>query len=173
MLCFNARKKLYALTEGDLSGSSAEELKVHLDSCAKCAEEYGRIKQVLELASKKEAPKMPPEFWAEFDRDLREKLVREKETPDTFTIRPERTKINLKPVYALAAMAMFLISVSFYLFGGVPTKSRLNAASDERLVNDLLAIEELTEEAMIFDDQDILLDEIFLLEEVNGSNGSA
>ncbi len=173
MFCYNVRKRLYDFIEGDLEKKTADGIESHLWFCSKCAEEHERLKGILKLASGKKAPELSDTFWADFDKGLKEKMSAAREMPESYRIRPERPVIGLKPAFALATVLMLLVAVNFYLFGGLPTRSRLDAMADERLVNDIVILEELSDEAIALDDGDLLLDEFFLLEEINGTNGSA
>ena len=168
MFCFRIKRKLYEFLEGNLSPAEAEKIKIHLARCAKCAQEYKQMRQVLSLVSQKKVPQPSAEFWAKFDQELEEKLAKERVLPQEIKLRPQYLpRMSLRPAFALATVFALLISLSFYLFGGLPTKGRLTALNDERLVNDLEIIEDLTDGFVILDDADFLVDELSLLEELS------
>ena len=76
-------------------------------------------------------------------------------------------RVSLKPVFALASVFIILLAMSFYLFGGLPTPSRLTALADEQLVDDVEILEELTGEYVVFENGDALIDELALLEDLS------
>jgi len=173
MFCYNVRRKLYDFIGGGLEKGIMKGIEAHLLFCPKCAREHRELKEIMKLASEKKAPQLSGGFWRDFDTGLKEKLAKAREMPQAFRLRPERPRISLKPAYALATILILLVAVNFYFFGGMPTKSRLEAMADERLVNDIVILEELADEAFALDEGDFLLDEFFLLEEIDNANGSA
>lgn len=168
MFCFLIKRKLYEFLEGNLNSTEAEKIKTHLARCAKCAQEYSRMRQVLALASQKKTPELSSQFWANFDQELEEKLDKRKALPQEIKLRPYYLpRFSLKPAFAVATVFVLLMAISFYLFGGLPTKARLTALSDERLVNDIEILEELIGESVVLDNEDYLLNELNLLDELS------
>lgn len=168
MFCFRIKRKLYDILEGNLSQARAEKIKAHLKKCPNCAQEYRQMRQVLGLVSQRKSPEPSAQFWASFDQELEEKLAQKKVLPQEIKLRPVYLpRPSLKPAFALATVFTLLIALSFYLFGGLPTKGRLIALSDERLINDIEVLEELTGKSVELDYEDILLDELTLLEELS------
>lgn len=156
------------MLEGNLSKTGAEQIKAHLDKCANCAKEYKEMKQVLGLVSQKKGLLEPSgQFWTNFNQELNERLAQEKVLPQE--VKPRwryLPQITLRPAFALGCVFVLLIALSFYLFGALPTKGRLIALSEDRLLNEIEMLEELTDEFVILDDEDVLLDELSLLEEL-------
>ena len=167
MFCFRIKRKLYEFLEGNLNSAEVEKIKTHLARCAKCAQEYSRMGKVLSLASEKKAPQLSSQFWTNFDRELEEKLSKERVLPEEIKLRPQYLpRVSLRPVFAVATVFILLMAISFYLFGGLPTKGRLAALADERLVNEIEALEEISGETIVFDYKD-LLNELALLEDLS------
>ena len=168
MFCFRIKRKLYEFSQGNLNSVEAEKIETHLAKCAKCAQEYSRMRKVLNLASEKKGPQLSSQFWANFGRELEEKLAKERVLPEKIKLKPQYLpRVNLRPVFAVATVFILLMATSFYLFGGLPTKARLTALADERLVNDIELLEEITNEFLTPDDPDSLLNELNLLEELS------
>lgn len=167
MFCFRIKRKLYEFLEGNLNSAETEKIKTHLARCAKCAQEYSRMRKVLSLASEKKTPQLSSQFWTIFDRELEEKLSKERVLPEEIKLRPQYLpRVSLRPVFAVATVFILLMAISFYLFGGLPTKGRLAALADERLVNEIEALEEISGETIVFDYKD-LLNELALLEDLS------
>lgn len=168
MFCFLIKRKLYDFIEDNLTQAQAEKIKIHLAGCARCAQEHSRMRQVLALASQKKTPELSGQFWANFDRELEEKLVKKKVLPEQIRLRQYYfPRVGLRPAFTVATVFILLLAINFYLFGGLPTKARLNALSDERLLNDIETLEELTGESVALDNEDYLLNELDLLEELS------
>ncbi len=168
MFCFRVKRLIYDLVEGSLKGPLVEKTETHIKGCPTCRKRYDEMKGLLDLASKKKVPEQSAAFWTDFDKELEEKLSSEEFTPFEIKIRPEyRPSFIRRPAFVLATIAMLLIAISVYLLGGLPTKSRLTAFNDERLLDDIEALEELTGELVVLDDQDFILDEMILLEEMS------
>ena len=166
MFCWRVKRRLYALNEGELSSTQAEQIKAHLHKCAKCAREYQSLRQVLHLAGQKQTPQPSKQFWANFGRELEDKLSAEKIAPAAVRLRlPELPRVNLKPAYALAGVCIFLLAISFYLFGGLPTRTRLSALTDTRLVEDIQALEELTDDFIALNGPESIFNELSLLDD--------
>ncbi|MFH1753228.1 MAG: hypothetical protein ABH875_03500 [Candidatus Omnitrophota bacterium] len=125
-----------------------------------------KLKRLLALAAERKAPEQPPEFWSEFDKELKEKLSEESTSSVEIKIRPAyRPSLTLKPVFALATVALVLIMISVYHFTGLPTSGTVAVLEEDSLVEELALIEELTGET-VYINGDAILDEMYLLEEV-------
>lgn len=168
MFCRRIKRRLYALSEGELNPAQAAQIKAHLQTCAKCAREYRQLRQLLQLAAQKPTPQPSAQFWANFDRELEEKLAGEKLTPKAVKLRlPELPRFNLKPAYVLAGVCIFLLAVSFYFFGGLPTKARLSELTATSLVEDIRTLEELTDDLITLNGPESIINEYALLEDLS------
>jgi hypothetical protein len=167
MFCFRVKRRLYDFIEGNLKQEVAKRIRLHLQSCLGCTRSYNQLRQLLNLASQKKPPELSSQFWMSFDQELREKLAKERVSSREIKLQPTYLpRISLRPAFALATAVILLIAISLYLFGGLPTKERIIALSDERLVNDIEVLEELTDEFITLEDQDFLIDELILLEDL-------
>lgn len=168
MFCFRTKRRLYDLVEGNLTPDQAKSLKAHLIKCPGCGRQYRQMSQVINLASKQAVPQPSGQFWTNFDRELEEKLTGEKIKPLDVKLRPDRLpRLNLKPAFALASVFALILAFSFYLFGGLPTKTRIVALADEQLINDIELIEEISDEFIVVEDPAALRQELSLLEDLS------
>ncbi len=168
MRCFNVRRLLYALAEGALSEEKERALQEHLSSCARCNKEYKKLNTLLHLASEKNLGEMSNAFWADFDKELKEKLSQEVPPALEIKFKPRYRLYRIpKPVYAFATAAVLLIVISFYLLGGLPTPGRISNYQDQLLISEIQTLEELSGEFFIIDENDLLFDELIM---INGTS---
>ena len=62
---------------GELSSGEARLLKMHLDSCERCAEEYKKTAAALEMMDKRKRPDPGKEYWDNYWHHLHQRISSE------------------------------------------------------------------------------------------------
>ena len=72
--CRKFQDKIGLYYYGELSDREKQSLEEHASICKDCAAQIHDVKVILDIVSTKEIPDQSPEFWADYDATLKEKL---------------------------------------------------------------------------------------------------
>ena len=156
--CIFIKKKLYDYLDNSLSELEKDKVKRHLERCLSCQGKLKQMQSLLELTRQKEVPQPSDEFWHNFttglDRKLNQRLVPQ------FKIRPNLS-LRVKPVFVYASLLVVILTLGIFLnFYTSPTL--LNRA-DLVLVNEIIMLEELTQEAYLNHSEEAYVEEMEIL----------
>lgn len=157
--CLFLRKKLYDYIDNSLSDIDKIKVGAHLDVCANCRERINQIRNILDLAGQKEVPRPSDEFWHNFkidlDRQLNKKLI-------------PQLKPGYRPSYSFRPAFAYVLTLVFaMLFGSFFLKNyssvRTHSITQDSLADEVVDIDEVSQESMFDNDKDSYIDEIELL----------
>ena len=158
--CKSYEEDLVLLHYGDLSGAERDTLEKHMASCAGCAGYLKELATLLPQTAKIDEP--PPEFWLNYNRDLRHKL--------DDSLEKHRWWQSITPIFqprrlmAFAGAAVVVLALTLTLGKGIWNTK--DGAQEDELADALPVAENLD----FFTTMDVL-DELDLLE-LMGSQGS-
>lgn len=165
MLCFNIKRHLYDLHEGRIDKDRRGDILDHLKKCAGCASEYRKIQAILSAASSEAVPSQDKAFWADFNKELEEKLEDTTFFPQEIKFKPtENTWVLRKPAIVFAIMLTLIFTVSMYMIDGFPSKDRVLPLSDEAILAEIEMLEEVIGEPFILESEDFIFDDMVLTE---------
>ncbi|MSP39985.1 MAG: zf-HC2 domain-containing protein [Deltaproteobacteria bacterium] len=123
--CAALEEELVLLHYGDLGGADKDRLTAHVAQCSGCAGYLKELASLLPLTLKSDAP--PPEFWLDYQRELRHKID---DASATNGLRRWFTAL-LQPRYlpAFASVALVVLALTFTL--GKNHWSGKNISDDE------------------------------------------
>lgn len=81
MTCKECRKQFVEALYGELNSGQRAEFEAHLQDCAACAAEYGRLQQTLRIMDQREQPRLESDFGDVFWDKLAAKLDAEDAPP--------------------------------------------------------------------------------------------
>ena len=160
--CADLEADLVLLHYGDLDEVERARLRAHAANCAGCSGYLHELATLLPLAVTTDTP--PPEFWMNYNRELRHKIdaaVENKSWWHNFTA-------IFKPGYlpAVASAALVVLALTFTLGGGL--WSGKNGTPDDEMTEALPVAEHLE----FFRAMDVL-DELDLLEVMGSPTSDA
>ncbi len=165
MKCDKVKRLIYEHAIGELSSEESGAIVSHLESCKECQGERQKLLKILAIASKKSSPQLDPGFWDRFDRELDEKLPG---TSEEIEVKPIKVRAPLfKPIFAMATAVSVLLIAGILLFGNRGlTPNKVSVMSNEQLITEIEELEELAGGFVFYDNEELALDEFYLLEEM-------
>jgi hypothetical protein len=153
MKCKEVRTRLIDYYEGELDNTEQSVMEDHLKDCKMCLSELDEFIHTLEILFQSfSIPEVPDVFWAQFTRDLMEKVRKEKEK----TLVPSRwfSPTHFHFSFATAAWAALLIlAVGFVGYSGYRYVVNQNRSQSVVLMEDPVVQSEIkTLVKMIQDD---------------------
>ncbi|MBN1272421.1 MAG: zf-HC2 domain-containing protein [Candidatus Aminicenantes bacterium] len=117
-MCKKYRDLVLSDLYGELSMKEARRLKMHLDSCEGCAEEYKKTEAVLEILDKRKRPDPGKDYWDNYWNRLHQRIRSEGVTPTEPSawkkIMADRFEVVPKWAFQAAA-ALILVAVGFFI----------------------------------------------------------
>lgn len=113
--CAEREENLVLLHYGELAAPEHDALQAHLRDCSGCAGYLNDLRTVLPLTFQPDQP--PDKFWADYNRELREKLDRNAETRSWLQVASDFFQPRRLP--AFAAAAAIALAVAFTLGRGI------------------------------------------------------
>jgi hypothetical protein len=124
--CKSREEDLVLFHYGDLGGAERDILEKHVAECAGCAGYLKELAVLLPLTAKSDEP--APEFWTNYNRELRHKLDDAMERKHGW--RRLIAMLQPRPLPALATATVVVLALGFTLGRGVWT-TKDNAQDDE------------------------------------------
>ncbi len=112
MNCLDIQDRIVDLILGDIEPEEKEIILRHLCECPICAEEFDFLKECISVCACPELEKIDESYWEEFVISVHEKIALTKPKP----------KFPYRVVIPIAASAIGVIGIAYFLFFKTPTK---------------------------------------------------